>query len=407
MIATGTDIKPVEIVMFMRSVKSRSFFEQMKGRGVRVINPADLQAVTPDARSKDHFVIVDAVGVCERDKTDSRPMDQKKSVPLDKLLQAVALGNVEPEVISSVAARLARLDRDIGEKDRDRVIETSGGYSVRDLSRRLVDALHGDFTAQTPSAGPADEGGELRAALAEAARPLSNPALRDLLLRLRQQADMVVDTVTADHLIEAGFGAASDRARSMVETFESFIARHRDEITALQILYNRPTRAPLTFEAIRQLADSLQAPPYLLDESALWQAYAALDRSKVKGASRQRILTDLVSLVRYAMHQDNELVPYPERVAANFKAWLGQQHSPPHTPGMGEVTNSAAHGRFTAEQQWWLERIAEHIAASLDIRLDDFDAAPFNQRGGLARVHQLFGAELPKVIEELNRELVA
>ena len=410
MIATGTDIKPVEIVMFMRSVKSRSFFEQMKGRGVRVINPADLQAVTPDARSKDHFVIVDAVGVCERDKTDSRPMDQKKSVPLDKLLQAVALGNVEPEVISSVAARLARLDRDIGEKDKDRVVEASGGYGLKDLSRRLVDALNGDFKAPATDMAPAGEGGELRATLIEAARPLSDPALRDLLLRLRQQADMVVDTVTADRLIEAGFSAAaSDRARSMVETFESFIAKHRDQITALQILYNRPTRAPLTFEAIRQLADSLQAPPYLLDESALWQAYAALDRSKVKGASRQRILTDLVSLVRYAMHQDNELVPYPERVAANFKAWLGQQHSPPLPPGQGrgEGTNPAAHGRFTAEQLWWLERIAEHIAASLDIRLDDFDAAPFNQRGGLARVHQLFGAELPKVIEELNRELVA
>jgi len=396
MIATGTDIKPVEIVMFMRSVKSRSFFEQMKGRGVRVINPADLQAVTPDARSKDHFVIVDAVGVCERDKTDSRPLDQKKSVPLDKLLQAVALGNVEPEVISSVAARLARLDRDIDDTDKAKVVAASGGYGLKDLSRRLVDALHGDFSApasDSPSS-PAGEGGELRAALTEAAKPLSDPALRELLLRLRQQADMVVDTVTADHLIEAGFSAAAtDRARSMVETFESFIAKHRDQITALQILYNRPTRAPLTFEAIKQLADSLQAPPYLLDESALWQAYAALDQSKVKGASRQRILTDLVSLVRYAMHQDNELVPYPERVAANFKAWLGQQQ---------------AHGKsFGAEQQWWLERIAEHIAASLDIRLDDFDAAPFNQRGGLARVHQLFGAELPKVIEELNRELVA
>jgi type I restriction enzyme R subunit len=113
MIATGTDIKPVEIVMFMRAVKSRNFFEQMKGRGVRIIEPTDLRAVTPDARAKDHFVIVDCVGVCEQDKTDSAPMDAKKSVPFDKLLQAVALGNVEPEVLSSVAARLARLDRDL------------------------------------------------------------------------------------------------------------------------------------------------------------------------------------------------------------------------------------------------------------------------------------------------------
>ncbi len=74
----------------MRSVKSRSFFEQMKERGVRVINDDDLKAVTPDAKAKDHFIVVDAVGVCEQDKTDSRPMEKKLSVSLEKLLQSVA-----------------------------------------------------------------------------------------------------------------------------------------------------------------------------------------------------------------------------------------------------------------------------------------------------------------------------
>ncbi|MFN6169574.1 MAG: helicase-related protein, partial [Burkholderiales bacterium] len=153
MIATGTDIKPVEIVVFMRSVKSRNFFEQMKGRGVRVINPDDLRAVTPDAKAKDHFVIVDCVGVCERDMTDSRPMDQKKSVPFDKLLQAVALGNTEPDVLSSVAARLSRLDRDLDDAAKTRIINASGGYTLKDLSRRIVDALNPDreFELTTPA----------------------------------------------------------------------------------------------------------------------------------------------------------------------------------------------------------------------------------------------------------------
>ncbi len=104
MIATGTDIKPVEIVLFMRAVKSRGFFEQMKGRGVRVIKPDDLKAVTPDAKAKDHFVIIDAVGVCEQDKTDSRPMEKKPSVSFEKLLQAVAFGNTEDDVITSSPA---------------------------------------------------------------------------------------------------------------------------------------------------------------------------------------------------------------------------------------------------------------------------------------------------------------
>ncbi|MDZ4254304.1 MAG: type I restriction-modification enzyme R subunit C-terminal domain-containing protein [Sulfuritalea sp.] len=404
MVATGTDIKPVEIVVFLRSVRSRSFFEQMKGRGVRIIERADLRAVNPGEQVvKDHFVIVDAVGVCERDKTDSRPMDQKKAVPFDKLLQAVALGNVEPEVLSSVAARLARLERDLNDADKAKVIEASGGQDLKSLARNIVNALHTDLP---PLQGEGRGGDGASTALQQAVKPLANPALRNLLLKLRQQADQIIDIVTRDELIEAGFSAAAtERAKSLVQTFEAFIAEHKDEITALQILYNRPVKAPLKFEDISALADTLHAPPHLFDESALWQAYAALDKSKVKGSSTRRILTDLVSLVRFAMHQENELVPYPERVAANFKAWLAQQQSLPLPQGEGR--GEGGENRFTPEQEHWLEMIRDHIAANLGINIDDFEYAPFNTEGGLGRVHQLFGEQLPKVIEELNRELVA
>ena len=392
MIATGTDIKPVEIVMFMRAVKSRNFFEQMKGRGVRIIPPTDLQAVTPDARAKDHFVIVDCVGVCEQDKTDSAPMDAKKSVPFDKLLQAVALGNVEPEVLSSVAARLARLDRELNPAQRDQIISASGGHSLKGLARGLVDALNPDTTADLPP-------GEAEQVMQRAVKPLCDPALRQLLVTLKQQAEQIIDTVTQDQLIEADFSeAARERARGTVESFERFIAEHKDEITALQILYSRPQRLagagqgaePLTFEALKALADTLQAPPHLWTESQLWQAYAALDKSKVKGENRRRILTDLVSLVRFAMHQDNELLPFPERVNANFKAWLAQAGHP-----------------FTPEQLHWLEMIRDHIAANLGIEPDDFGYSPFAQEGGIGKVYQLFGPELPKVLEAMNRELAA
>ncbi|MCM8635723.1 type I restriction-modification enzyme R subunit C-terminal domain-containing protein [Accumulibacter sp.] len=386
MIATGTDIKPVEIVVFMRSVKSRSFFEQMKGRGVRVIKDDDLRGVNPGERvHKDRFVIVDCVGVCERDKTDSRPMDQKKSVPLDALLQAVSLGNVEPEVLSSVAVRLARLDAQLTDAERARVVTEAGGLGLKELARGIVQALD-PREDRSPQ--------EAEAALRHAVKPFSNPTLRTLILTLKQQRELVIDTVTQDRLIGADFSeAARERAQGIVQSFEAFIAQHRDEITALQILYNRPTKAPLKFEDLKALADTLQAPPHLWTESQLWQAYAALDKGKVKGARRRRILTDLVSLVRYAMHQDNELVPYPEKVIANFNAWLAQQQ--------------AAGKGFTDEQRWWLEKMAEHIASNLGIEAEDFGYAPFDQRGGLGRVHQLFGAELPKVIDELNRELVA
>jgi type I restriction enzyme R subunit len=388
MIATGTDITPVEIVVFMRSVKSRSFFEQMKGRGVRVCNPSDLAAVNPgEGIKKDHFVIVDCVGVCERDKTDSRPMDTKKSVPLDKLLQAVSLGNVEDEVLSSIAARLARLDKDASDADRAKVVELSGGKTLRDLARGIVEALNIDATQDMP---PAEADQRLR----DATKPFASPTLREQLLKMKQKADLVIDTVTRDELIHAGFSEGSDRATALVQSFEQFITQHKDEITALQILYSRPTRAPLKFEDVQALADALHAPPLNIDEGALWQAYATLRKDKVKGAKQRRLLTDLVSLVRFAMQQTNELVPYPERVQANFKAWLAQHQQTDNNP-------------FTTEQQHWLEMIRDHIAANLGIEIDDFEYAPLNAQGGLGKVHQLFGAELPKVIEELNRELAA
>ena len=386
MIATGTDIKPVEVVVFMRGVKSRSFFEQMKGRGVRIIKTDDLRLVNPGEHvHKDHFVIVDCVGVCEHDMTDSRPMDRRKTVPLDALLQAVSLGNVQDEVLSSVAARLARLDTQLDDAEREQVRRASGGLDLRALAGGIVQALRPDDDA-SPQAQ--------EAALRQAVMPLANPALRQLILGLKANKDLVIDTVTQDRVIEAAFSeAARERAQGLVQSFETFIAQHKDEITALQILYSRPVRAPLNFDDIKALADALHAPPHLLDEGALWQAYAALDKSKVKGAGRQRILTDLVSLVRFAMQQDNELVPYPERVAANYKAWLAQQAS----------TGKA----FTPEQLRWLEMIRDHVAANLGVTVEDFDYAPFSLQGGLGRVVQLFGAEWPKVIDEMNRELVA
>ena len=149
----------------------------------------------------------------------------------------------------------------------------------------------------------------------------------------------------------------------------------------------------LTFEHIKELADAIEKPPYLWNESQLWQAYAALEKSKVKGASGKRILTDLVSLVRFATHQDNELVPFPEKVNANFKAWLGEQES------RGK--------KFTDEQRHWLEMIRDHVAANLVVEPDDFEYAPFAQEGGLGKVHRLFPDGLQTIIETLNAALVA
>jgi type I restriction enzyme R subunit len=401
MIATGTDIKPLEVVLFMRSVKSRSYFEQMKGRGVRIINDNDLKAVTPDAGSKDHYVIVDAVGVCERDKTDSRPMDQRKSVPFEKLLQAIGLGNKDPEVVSSIAARLARLNKTLEDDEKAEIQKRSGGQSLTLITSDLVNSLDADKHVEqakkdNKTEQPSEEQIQKAAEtlIQEAVKPLHNPELRKTLIELKQKHEQTIDNVSQDKVIEAGFSAdALDRAKGIVQSFEQFIKDHKDEITALQILYSRPYKARLKFEDIKELANAIEKPPRLWSESQLWQAYAALDKSKVKGANTKRILTDLVSLVRFAIHQDNELVPFPERVNANFKSWMAQQE------------NSGK--KFTPDQRRWLEMIRDHIAANLGIDPKDFDYAPFAQEGGLGKVHQLFGSELSRIIDELNGTLAA
>ena len=232
-----------------------------------------------------------------------------------------------------------------------------------------------------------------------------DPNLRNLLVEIKKKNEITIDHVSQDEVIEAGFSAdATDRARGVVQSFEQFIEDHKDEITALQILYSKPYKARLSFDDIKELADQIQAPPNLWTESQLWQAYAALEKTKVKGAGGRRILTDLVSLVRFAIHQDNELIPFPERVQANFNAWLAEQR------GQAQIRHSREGGNpepFTQEQMHWLEMIRDHIAANLGIETDDFEYAPFAQEGGLGKVYQIFGDELNSIIEQLNENLAA
>ena len=144
MIATGTDIKPVEIVFFMRNVRSRNFFEQMKGRGVRTISQTEFNSVTPDATDKDRFVIVDAVGVTESELGESYSLDRKPSVSFGRLLDLVAMGDREPDTLSSLASRLARLDRRLSPQDRQAVESVADGATIKDLVSKLVTATDPD-----------------------------------------------------------------------------------------------------------------------------------------------------------------------------------------------------------------------------------------------------------------------
>ena len=396
MIATGTDIKPVEVVFFMRNVRSRNFFEQMKGRGVRTISATDFNSVTPDGDGKDRFVIVDAVGVTESELSESYSLDRHPSVPFDKLLDLVAMGDREPATLSSLASRLARLDRRLSTQDRQSVGAVTGMVTLNELVSKLLNATDPDavLDAAREATGqddpPVEAVAKAEHELADAAaKPFAtNPELRQRLIEIHRAYEQTVDTVSQDVVLKAEFSGAE--ADELTRSFRDYIEEHRNEITALQVLYQRPYNRRLSYADIRALADALQSPPRSWTTGGLWDAYRQLDQSRVRGSS-QRVMADIVSLVRYAIGNDEELAPFAERVEERFRGWLAMQET--------------AGRDFTDEQLQWLEAIKDHIAGSVSIDPGDLQYAPFAQRGGIGRAHAVFGDELRPLLEELNLAL--
>jgi type I restriction enzyme R subunit len=398
MISTGTDIRPLECLLFMRDVKSQGYYEQMKGRGTRVIDPTDLKAVTPDTEHKTHFVLVDAVGVTESDKTDSRPLERKPHLAFDQLLNHVALGALDPDTLTTLAGRLARLDQALAPADRQRV-EKQAGHSLGEMANALLDATDPDeqvkrakakFGTETPSDNQVQQAATELAQ--EACAPFHDPDLREFLLNLKRQSEQTLDHVTKDEVILADFD--TDHARRIVASFREFIETHKDELDALQIIYSQPRKARLlTYAQIKELADAIGGPPHYLLPAMVWQAYQHLEQARVKNASPVRVLTDIISLVRFATGAADRLEPYPDRVRRRFDDWLARQE--------------AAGRGFTDGQKEWLAMIRDRVATSAACEAADLQLPPFSQKGGPFKARQLFGEDWGRLLSELNEELAA
>jgi type I restriction enzyme R subunit len=402
MISTGTDIKPIECLLFMRDIKSPVYFEQMKGRGTRTISVTDLKAVTPDGQHKTHFVIVDAVGVCESDKTDSRPLERKKSVPFDKLLISVALGNRDEDTLTTLTGRLARLEAEIDEAARKEIRQVTGGLTLPDLANGLLDAVDPDkqvekaremYQVEEPTPEQIQEAAWH---LAQAVcAPFENPQIRNKIIEIKKRNEQTIDTVSQDQVIFAGYDAqARDKAQGVVASFKKFMEENKDELTALQIFYSLPYgQRHLTYAQVEDLAAAIKKPPYSLSPELLWQAYERLEQARVRGAGPKKLLTDLISLVRFALGESDLLEPYADMVDRRFESWLAAQR---------------LQGRdFTPEQLEWLKMIKEHVATSLAVEVEDFELAPFFEKGGPVKALQVFGPDLPKMLAEVNEALAA
>jgi type I restriction enzyme R subunit len=290
----------------------------MKGRGVRVVGEDELRSVTPGA-TKTHFVIVDAVGVSEQDKTATKPLDRQPSVPLDKILGLVAAGAASEDLVSTLASRLSRLDRQLTDQQRQQVIQQSGGMDLASLTTGLLGSLDADAQArkaaetfgltkdQEPTQEQLDQvQGDLTR---EALKPLHDPKLRDLLLNLKRSHEQVIDEITRDELLQAGYDAqALEKAQALIKNFKDFIERHKDQLEAIQILYSRPRREGLRFRHVKDLATALKNPPLGATPERVWQAYEATEPQAVK-AKGGRDLVDLIALVRHALDPKEPLVP--------------------------------------------------------------------------------------------------
>jgi type I restriction enzyme, R subunit len=221
-----------------------------------------------------------------------------------------------------------------------------------------------------------------------------NPPFRTLLIDLKRQFEQIIDEVSADQLLSAGSSEETkEKARALTKSFEQFIRDNKNEIDALQFFYSQLYSKRLRFEDIKALAEAIKAPPRSWTPELLWRAYEMLDKDKVRGASSERLLTDIVSLVRFALHQEGELVPYPDHVRKRFADWMARQ--------------STLGRRFSAEQLRWLGMIRDHVATSLEIRAEDFDYSPFAEAGGLGRASQVFGSILEPLLTDLNEALAA
>ena len=402
MIATGTNVKPLECLLFMRDVRSRNYFEQMKGRGTRTLDRDDLKKVSPSAVSgKTHYVIVDAVGVTTSLKTDSQPLITKPSVPLKDLAMGVMMGARDEDTVSSLAGRLARLNRQLDDTDQQRIKEQAGGIGLSKIVSNLLAAIDPDrIEEKAREMEPVSEGAEPSPAAREEAQvqlvgeaaSVFNGELIELIDSIRRDKEQTIDHDSLDIVLRAEWkGDAHDNAEAMAQDFQQYLEANRDQIEALVIFYDQPQRrSELTYALIREVFDKLKNDKPRLAPLRVWQAYALLD--EYTGQQPATELTALVALIRRVCGIDGTISPYSETVRRNFQNWIMTFHS-----GRGKKFNEA--------QMEWLRMIRDHIMNSFHLDRDDLDMAPFDSKGGMGQMYNLFGDQMDSVIDELNEVL--
>ncbi|MHC0433039.1 DEAD/DEAH box helicase family protein [Streptomyces sp. O3] len=392
MIATGTDIPPLECVFFLRDVKSWAYFEQMKGRGSRTIDPAEFQAVTPDARVKERFVIVDAVGVTDSPRVDARPLNRstERKLPLERLMAKTAGLAMTEDEIATLAGRLARLDHQLT-SDEQTEIEELAGQPLQEIVGGLVRAVDPDQQERARRIGGQEQ---IRQDMIEALKPIaSNSELRTRLMSMRRAHDIVIDEVNADTLTEARGVTAEELAMRRVTSWQQYLKDHQDEIAAFNIAFSERRDPKEVYRRLRDLARRIERPPFQWTPTGLYEAYVQLGKASERPRGKASVV-DLIGLIRYELGVDQEVRPYRTLVEERYAAWRARQEQ--------------SGASFTPDQVWWLDRIVDVIATDAAIEPDQLRDVPFIERGGVDGFLRDFGAERgAEILDEMGQELGA
>ncbi len=404
MVATGTDIRPLECLIFMRDVRSKNYFEQMKGRGTRTYSEEDLKKVTPSATSrKTHFVIVDAVGVCKSVKTSIRPFEGTPSIPLKDLLQGAMLRQLDEESASSLAGRLIRLNNELTDAEKAKVASLTNDVPLNQIAGGLLQAIDPDnveektaeITASHPELTPEAAEKKARKELMKGACLLFNGALTNCILEIRRDHDQILDDQNVDTVTASGWNRdVTTQAQSTFDSFKEYLEKHRADIVALQIYYDQPyRRRELTLSIVKDLVQKLESDASGLTVGKVWNACYQLGKARVETIDSKE--TALIALVRYVIGIDKQLVPLSDTVRRNFQAWAMAYNSH-HIDAV-----------LTPDQMEILHMVRDHLATSFHIAPDDFEFTPFNEKGGFYRFRQLFGNEAQSILDQLNEALAA
>ncbi|MEU8346630.1 DEAD/DEAH box helicase family protein [Spirillospora sp. NPDC048832] len=395
MIATGTDIRPLECVFFLNEVKSWALFEQMKGRGARTVDPAELQQVTPDVEAKTRFVIVDAVGVTDSPRVDATPLVQhsEKQISFEALLNKAGSLTISPDEASTLAGRLARLNKQITPDERAE-LENLAGRPLAEVIASVSSCADAD-TLQTAYGDGGPKGkAAVHALVVQAVRPLAeNTELRQRLLEIRRAHDIYWDEVNRDTLIEAAAQDPKLRAQEVVTSWRSYLEEHRDEITAIEAAYRSGQPGRAAYAKLKELAARIARPPHEWTPHELWKAYEQLNLAAGKRGN-QHGPVDLIGLIRYELGLDTEPKPHRSVVEERYAAWLvKQQH---------------AGVEFTPDQRWWLDHICDVVITHAAIDHTELEKPPFTDRGGIDGFLNTFGdTNAETLLTDLNRNLTA